>query len=321
MTQEWYDKKLEESKNEAIRVKTDLFARIKNHPELSNKCKEDLQNLLVGGDGYFISTFLREEFRNVVYRSLRNDNGCGDRNVCVRVYEELNVDDYVNIISAISNVSRYLDSEYVSFDGDIIITDPCYIMRHRDESTRPKWEDYMKLDDYSGMTREEMEDVGFFEDHKRLKEADRQWEEEHPDDWDICGCGYNMSALGFSKSMVRDTLYGDWGCTTFNVDTKEPIGHFCADSGQVAVFHLADVLAYNTEYNDHIERPHCVTLIKNFKGNVRFVVKETTGVYKSDTKWWKAGNTWTEYTVHVIGDGIDTSTGLRICFETTQTSL
>lgn len=321
MTQEWIDNKLKKYTEQAMQIKKDLFARIKNHPELSDKCKEDLQNLLVGGDGYFISTFLREEFRNVVYRSLRNDNGCGDRNVYVRIYEELNVDDYVNIIRAISNVSRYLDSESVSFDGDIIITDPCYIMRHRDESTRPKWEDYMKLDDYSGMTRKEMEDMGFFEDHKRLKEADRQWEEEHPDDWDICGCGYNMSALGFTKSMVRDTLYGDWGCTTFNVDTKEPMGHFCADSGQVAVFTLSEVLAYNPEYNDYLEKPHCVTLIKNFKGTVRFVVEEKTGFYESDTKWWKAGDPWVEYSVHVVGEGVNKVTGEPIHFKTTQTSL
>ena len=30
------------------------------------------------------------------------------------------------------------------FKGDILITDPCYICKDRDESTRPKWDDYIK---------------------------------------------------------------------------------------------------------------------------------------------------------------------------------
>ena len=320
MTQEWLDSKLKEYKEKAMQIKTDLFNRIKNHPEISDDGKEKLQNVLVGGDGYYITTFLAEEFRNILYKSLR-DSGCKDITTYRQTYDDLDVVAYVNMIKNISNLSRYLDSTPVEFDGDIIITDPCYSMKHRDENTRPKWEDYMKLDDYSGMTKQELEAIGFFEDHKRLKEADAQWEEEHPDDWDVCECGYNMAALGFTNSMVRDTLYGDWGCTTYNVETKEPIGKFCADSGQVAVFHLSEVLAYNPEYNDHIEKPHCVTLINNFKGVVRFVVKEQTGVYESDTKWWKAGDTWIDYTVHVVGEGINTITGAKISFETSQTSL
>lgn len=320
MTREWHEKKLEEYKNVAIQEKTDLFTRIKNHSEISDVCKEKLQEMLIGKEGYEITSFLSEQFRSELYVNL-GKSGCKDYSSYRRIFDELNVDAYIKYISAILNVWRYLDSDPVEFDGDIIITDPCYIMKHRDESTRPKWEDYMKLDDYSGMTKQELEDAGFFEDHKRLDEADRKWEEENPDDWEICECGYNMAALGFTKSMVRDTLYGDWGCTTYNVDTKEPMGHFCADSGQVAVFLLSEVLTYNSEYKDHLETPHCVTLIKNFKGTVRFVVKERTGTYETDTKWWKAGDSWTDYTVHVVGEGVDNVTGTKICFETSQTNL
>lgn len=32
----------------------------------------------------------------------------------------------------------------MSFDGDIIITDPCYITKDRDTTDEPKWEDYMR---------------------------------------------------------------------------------------------------------------------------------------------------------------------------------
>jgi integrase len=75
--------------------------------------------------------------------------------------------------------------------------------------------------------------------------------------------------------MTRDTIYGDWGCSVFDTISKEKIGSFCADAGLVSVFHLTDVLKYNPEYNDHIEAPHCVALIENFKGTVQFVVKST----------------------------------------------
>lgn len=40
-----------------------------------------------------------------------------------------------NFISNPGNLERYLDSEPVEFDGDIIITDPCYIVKHDDKDT------------------------------------------------------------------------------------------------------------------------------------------------------------------------------------------
>ena len=68
-------------------------------------------------------------------------------------------------------IAVYLDGEPMEFDGDIIITDPCYIMKE-------------------------------------------------DDDWATCAYGENMEALGITHYMTRDTLYGDWSCTTFDSDTK-----------------------------------------------------------------------------------------------------
>lgn len=61
----------------------------------------------------------------------------------------------------------------MKFKGDIIITDPCYIIR------------------------------------------------ENSDDWTKCGCGDFMENLGIKNYLCRDTIYGDWSCTTFNLDTKK----------------------------------------------------------------------------------------------------
>jgi len=107
------------------------------------------------------------------------------------------------------------------FKGNIIITDPCYIIN-----------------------------------------------DENDDDWELCDYGRDLDQLGLSTYVCRDTIYGDWSCTVFNMDTDGEIGKFCADAGMVAVFLLDEVLKYNPEFNYHVEKPWTTTLIKNFEGDV-----------------------------------------------------
>lgn len=167
---------------------------------------------------------------------------------------------------------RYLDSEPKEFEGDIIITDPCYIVQ-----------------------------------------ADN--------DWDACNYGSNMEILGINTYMTRDTLYGDWSCTTFNSDTKEPIGSFCADAGLVSVFLLDEVLRYNPDFDYHINRQWTTTLIKDFKGTVQFVVVHEDGYYEEETEYHKKGEYWEDYSVEVVGHGINKITGEPINFVGRQTGL
>ena len=126
--------------------------------------------------------------------------------------------------------SGFIDSRTVHYEHeDIIITDPCYVIRNDSD-----------------------------------------------DDWSKCDYGSDMVQLGSftnDKYVTADTLYGDWGCTTYNTDTKEKIGSFCADAGLVSVFSLAQVKAYNPKYDDIENNPWCVTLIKDFTGDVTLKVK------------------------------------------------
>lgn len=183
---------------------------------------------------------------------------------------------YRRIADLSNTYDRYLDSEPVEFDGDIIITDPCYILKDGDSKD---------------------------------------------DDWKTCEWGDNMEALGINHYMTRDTLYGDWSCTTFDTDSKKKIGCFCADAGLVSVFLLDEVLRYNPDFDYHTERPWTTTLIKDFKGTVQFIVKREEGVYEEDTEFWKAGDTWIDYAVEVVGHGINKVTGEAINFVGTQTGL
>lgn len=108
---------------------------------------------------------------------------------------------------------RGLENGPIAFEGDIIITDPCYIRREDDD--------------------------------------DREIEN-----------------YGLTKFIACDTVYGDWACTTFEKDTKEVLGRFCADGGMVGIFLLREVLQYNPDFDYHIARPWTTTLIKNFNGKV-----------------------------------------------------
>ena len=160
--------------------------------------------------------------------------------------------------------SKYLDGDPMNFDGDIIITDPCYIIRDEHHGTKPL----------------------------------------HEDDWGYCEYGENMEALGINNYICRDTLYGDWSCTTYDLNTKKPIGEFCADAGMVAVFDLKEVLEYNPDFDYHLNKKWTTTLIKNFKGTVQFVVEE---------------DGYGDYEVKVIGHGINKITGKPIDFVGQQT--
>lgn len=143
----------------------------------------------------------------------------------------------------------------MQFDGDIIITDPCYITED--------------------------------------------------DDWEKSDYGSHMDGIGLHKCITNETIYGDWGCTTYEVGTDKTLGKFCADAGMVGVFDLAEVLEYNPKFDYHITKPWTTTLIKNFQGEV--YIEETRT--KDDTY------------IRIIGEGIDKTTGYRLHFFTEQTEL
>lgn len=130
------------------------------------------------------------------------------------------------------------------FNSDIVITDPCYIKNNRN-------------------------------------------------DWIKCNCGSNMEILLKSDHFICEpTLYGDWGCICwkgdevpriewdkiwekeFNRILKDKIyGKFCADSGQVLVASLKDILNYNPDFiNWQITHDWCATIIKDFNGIVEYKI-------------------------------------------------
>lgn len=101
-------------------------------------------------------------------------------------------------------------------------------------------------------------------------------------DWKACNYGSSMEVLGFKQCITSPTIYGDWSCQTIEVSSNKDIGSFTADAGMVGVFSLDEVLHYNSNFTQFMQTsPWCVTVIKNFTGDVK-ILKNTNGsVYVS----------------------------------------
>lgn len=236
MNKEWVARKNEELKREIENGKKLLYDEILNADFLSGKEKnnliqknneEDYGCIAICCEGeYIISLIDCEEKERIRIKPLLNQLADVARRLDGYQY---NSEPY----------NRYLDSNPMVFDGDIIITDPCYIMRAEYHGTVPM----------------------------------------HENDWHESEYGYNMEKLGIHNYMTRDTLCGDWSCTVYNTDTKAEIGEFCADAGLISVINLDEVLKYNPDFDYHINKPWTTTLIKNFKGTVQFVVEMECGIF------------------------------------------
>lgn len=283
MNREWVESRKAEYAAKAQVERAKIVEKINASEVLTDEDKKTLERVLDKECGECYGTFETSALLELCENHEKNSDDTFDFFGIQGLILSLNTRDYNRFLYQVTGdwMDRYLDSEPIEFNGDIIITDPCYIMRAEHHGATPITED----------------------------------------DWDSCNFGSNLEVLGFKRYMTRDTLYGDWGCTVYNTDTNQPIGEFCADAGLVSVFLLDEVLKYNPDFDYHKERTWTTTLIPNFSGMVQFVVEHTEGVYKEDSDYWKAGDKWEDFSVHVVGHGVDTKTGEPINFRSTQTSL
>lgn len=180
----------------------------------------------------------------------------------------------------------------MKFKGTIIITDPCYVIK-KDNYPSPKPSDFNLQESIRGKPYTEYKTP----DELAYKVACEKYFAEYneKDDWSRCDCGYNMEALGISTYFTEDTIYGDWGCSTYKIvedpykvinnfiEAKEKgedyridcfkLGDFCADAGLVSVFLLDEVRKYNPDIDEWIaSHSWCVTTIPDFVGEVNYYV-------------------------------------------------
>ena len=125
--------------------------------------------------------------------------------------------------------SSLIDSEF--FNGDIILTDPCYLIKDERDKTVSNHGEYM-------------EPLGFY---TYLSERTLIG------DWDC------------------DVFQGPADSVWTPQAPEKKIGSFSADACRVGVFYLKDVLKYDPSFAMHITHPWCVCWLKDFKGTVNFI--------------------------------------------------
>lgn len=155
-----------------------------------------------------------------------------------------------------TNYMNLCDSEPKEYDGDIIITDPCYFIR------------------------------------------DENWDK-------FCSGEMDEILQSLPNMMFRDNLWGDWSCGVFSNNKK--IGEFCADSGMVCVVCIDEVMKFNPNFDYFETKPWTTTIIKNFKGTIKFQIL----LYNEDGE--------EDYELQVVGEGINKITGEPLNFFSTMT--
>lgn len=278
MNKEWVDRKNKEYADKIEEAKIYILEQLKTNEYIDEDEREECIEEFERGDYYSVAASIQSvpylfiskhtgkesnDYYETIYKTKLNEIKNWSFDLASKTKE---IDQYY-LWNHKDKYNRYLDSEPIEFDGDIIITDPGYIINDDSDSN----------------------------------------------DWKICDYGSNMEVFGFSKYITRDTIYGDWSCSTFNTDTNEEIGEFCADAGLVSVFLLDEVLKYNPDFDYHINKTWTTTWIKDFKGIVQIIVEEVK--YKDEID----DSEYTDYEVEVVGHGINKVTGKPINFVGKQT--
>ena len=83
---------------------------------------------------------------------------------------------------------------------------------------------------------------------------------------------YSLEMFGLRHYLTRNLIYYMGNGTVKDLETKEELGGFTSDCGDVTVFDLDEVLWYNPDLElDAYIRENLVTVIPDFKGEIRFL--------------------------------------------------
>lgn len=107
----------------------------------------------------------------------------------------------------------------MKFKGTIIITDPCYIIK---KYQKPKFSTWPGLEEVKGNTPFTNYTEKQRQAYEKYQKACNEFYKKY-DDWSKCHYGKNMEALGITHYITKDTLYGDWSCTTYSANNPKKI--------------------------------------------------------------------------------------------------
>ena len=120
------------------------------------------------------------------------------------------------------------------FNGDIIITDPCYI----------------------------------------IPDNCNDWQRcGYGENMELLGFGNYLCETTLEGDWCCEVFKGTKSRLLFPQAPEKKIGDFAADACKVGVFYLREILRYNPAFDYHINRSWCTCWIKAFQGKVKIVEK------------------------------------------------
>ena len=131
MTKEWVERKERERRQNHGKLRKQILDQITEAGFTKEEAERIKKDIVKDMNGRFFSRlYYGEEFAQIVKAS-RDESGNAVR--LVECFDKLRglTDKYVEKLQETKySFIRYQDSEPMEFDGDIIITDPCYILNH-----------------------------------------------------------------------------------------------------------------------------------------------------------------------------------------------
>lgn len=156
----------------------------------------------------------------------------------------------------------------MEFKGNIVITDPCYIVKDKDwtgDYCMPEgFTDYICRNticgDWCCVTYKGTPDTNL----------PTQWDEFYSNLKRV----YNTPGMSIENKKKLNEVYNSFKQTWLS---ENCYGEFSADVGEVCVVYLDEAIKYNPEFETFIkEHPWCVTVIEDFNGEVEEDVKNNS---------------------------------------------
>lgn len=181
----------------------------------------------------------------------------------------------------------------MKFQGDILITDPCYIIRDGNGGFA------------EGLTEDDWEESDYGQDLEKLGISNYITEDSGGDgSWKIYQCSDPDKALkeidelqikieSYDYKTQEKEYHAALDAMDEYLDGFTCLGHFCADSGTSSVLAMDEVDKYNPKVRDWVKaHDWCATILSDFDGEIE------------EVKLSAHSKTWPHLTyLHFIGKG------------------
>ncbi len=172
----------------------------------------------------------------------------------------------------------------MKFKGTIIITDPCYLSQGMSEEQDNKfWKECDYGEDLSVIGLSQwISDSTIYGDWSCFTyKGTKKDNIEEIRKWDRFSMNF-FKEYNFVQHTQeeKDQMYADYSKKHQAFVEKLTYGQFCADAGMVCVCYLDEVLKFNPEFKKWAEEHSwCVTIIKDFEGDINYEVDEYETVH------------------------------------------